>query len=135
MRKFKVTIKGVSYDVTVEEYTNENVSAQAAVAAKEPERKEEVVSSNAPAVGEEKTVPTVSKNVGDGEMIKAPMPGTVVKVAVSVGESVNSGDMLLVLEAMKMENEIFSPVSGKVTSVSVSQGTNVNSGDVLLTIA
>ncbi len=123
MRKFKVTVNGVSYDVTVEECTGENISAHM-----QP-------SVSAPAKVEEKVTESVSQIPGVGEKITAPMPGTIVNVAVNVGDSVNSGDLLLVLEAMKMENEIFSPVSGRVTSVTTSQGANVNSGDVLLTIA
>ncbi|MBO4971459.1 MAG: biotin/lipoyl-binding protein, partial [Clostridia bacterium] len=72
---------------------------------------------------------------GEGEPVNAPMPGTVVKVCVKSGDSVKSGDVLCVLEAMKMENEIVAHKDGTVSSVTVSQGASVNSGDVLLTIA
>ena len=60
------------------------------------------------------------------------MPGTIVKINVSVGDAVKKGSVLLVLEAMKMENEIMAPCDGKVVSVSVQSGTSVNSGDVLI---
>jgi glutaconyl-CoA decarboxylase len=62
------------------------------------------------------------------------MPGKVLKVAVSVGAQVNSGDVLLILEAMKMENEIQAPVSGTVKEVRVKDGDSVNTGDVLVVL-
>ena len=67
--------------------------------------------------------------------VSSPMPGTIVAVKVSVGDSVKKGDVLCVLESMKMENEIFAPQDGTVASVSVSQGTAVNAGDTLISLA
>ena len=63
------------------------------------------------------------------------MPGTILKVNVAAGQTVKEGDLLVVLEAMKMENEIFAPKSGTVTQVAVSKGASVNTGDVLVVIA
>ena len=63
------------------------------------------------------------------------MPGTILDVKVSAGQAVKSGDVLMILEAMKMENEIMAPKDGTVTSVSASKGASVQSGDVLCTIA
>ena len=63
------------------------------------------------------------------------MPGTILDVKVSVGQKVNAGDVLCVLEAMKMENEIPAPKAGTVTSVVASKGSSVNAGDVLVTLA
>jgi biotin carboxyl carrier protein len=63
------------------------------------------------------------------------MPGTILDVRVSVGDTVKEGDILMILEAMKMENEILAPVSGTVTGVQVSQGAAVNSGDLLAVLA
>jgi biotin carboxyl carrier protein len=63
------------------------------------------------------------------------MPGTLLDVKVSVGQAVKSGDVLMILEAMKMENEIMAPKDGTVTSVSATKGASVQSGDVLCTIA
>ncbi|MEG2380746.1 MAG: biotin/lipoyl-containing protein, partial [Oscillospiraceae bacterium] len=66
--------------------------------------------------------------------VVAPMPGKIVDVKVKVGQTIKEGDLLAVLEAMKMENEIMAPAAGKVVSVSVSGGTSVNTGDILVSI-
>ena len=71
----------------------------------------------------------------DGTQVKCPMPGTILDVRVSVGDTIKEGDILMILEAMKMENEILAPVSGKVTAVQVSKGAAVNSGDLLAVLA
>ena len=63
------------------------------------------------------------------------MPGTILDVRVNVGDTVKEGDILMILEAMKMENEILAPVSGKVAAVQVSKGAAVNSGDLLAVLA
>lgn len=72
--------------------------------------------------------------VGAGEAMQAPMPGAILDVRVQPGASVKAGQILLILEAMKMENEIVAPRDAVVTQVSVSKGANVNTGDVLLYI-
>jgi len=71
---------------------------------------------------------------GEGEAIKAPMPGTIVDVKVSVGSSVKKGDILLVLEAMKMENELAAPFDGVVSQVLAVKGTSVAADDVLILV-
>ena len=72
--------------------------------------------------------------VAGGTKVNAPMPGTIRDVVVSVGATVKKGDNLLVLEAMKMENEILSPADGTIKQVLVGKGASVNSGDVLVVI-
>ncbi|MDO4349584.1 MAG: biotin/lipoyl-containing protein, partial [Eubacteriales bacterium] len=72
--------------------------------------------------------------VAGGEKVTAPMPGTVLDVKVSQGASVKKGDILLILEAMKMENEIMAPCDGTVKQVVVNKGASVNSGDALIVI-
>ena len=71
---------------------------------------------------------------GSGECVSAPMPGNIIKVNVSVGQAVKEGDVLCVLEAMKMENDIMAPKSGTVTQVLTSKGSNVDTGAPLVVI-
>ena len=66
--------------------------------------------------------------------VTAPMPGNILDIKVSVGDTVNADDVVIILEAMKMENEIFAPASGKVIAINTTKGASVNSGDTLLVI-
>lgn len=113
MRKFRVNVNGTSYDVAVEELSGSQASAPAPAAA-------------APA-------PAAPVAKGDGESVAAPMPGTILGVNVNVGDAVKSGQVIMILEAMKMENEIMAPCDGKVKSV-VTKGAAVTTGDVLAVI-
>ena len=122
MRKFNVTVNGQTYEVEVEE-VNGAASAVSPVAA-----------NPAPAAAPAK--PAAPKAAaGAGDPVKAPMPGNILDVKVKQGDKVKSGDTLVILEAMKMENAIPSPRDGTVTSVLVSKGATVSSGDILATIA
>ena len=71
---------------------------------------------------------------GSGEKVNAPMPGTVLDVKVNVGDTVSKGQVIMILEAMKMENDIVASCDGKITSVLAKKGDTVNSGDALATI-
>ena len=118
MRTYKITVNGQVYNVDVEE-----IGASAPVAAP----------AAAPApVAAPAAAPVVA---GAGESVKAPMPGTILDVKVAAGQKVNAGDTLVVLEAMKMENEIPAPKAGTVAQVIVSKGASVNAGDVLVVLA
>lgn len=128
MRNFKITVNGKAYDVQVEE---NGAVATAPVAA--PTAPVAAAAPAAPAAPVAPTVPAATP-AGAGEEINAPMPGTILKVLVSVGQDVAEGQAVVVLEAMKMENEITSPVSGKVTAVCVNQGDSVDAGKVLVTV-
>ncbi len=122
MKRFNVTVNGVSYDVTVEEI-NEGATTpvQAPVAPKA-----------APAAAP-KAAPVQNGTAG-AIKVKAPMPGNIIKVNVNVGDTVKKGDVLCVLEAMKMENDISAPSDGTVASVNVQKGASVQSEEVLITL-
>lgn len=117
MKNLKITVNGVVYDVQVEETDGSAVST-APVSAPAPKA--------APAKKQETAV--------SGEPVKSPMPGTIVNVLVKPGQAVKTGDVLVVLEAMKMENEIKSAKDATVVSVAVNKGESVDTGAVLVTL-
>ena len=94
----------------------------------------------APAAPAQEVAPTAAPAAapavtGAGEKVDSPMPGTILKVNVAAGQTIKEGDLLVILEAMKMENEIYAPKSGTVSQVLVQKGASVNTGDVLVVIA
>ena len=112
MKKYRVNVNGTAYEVEIEEMAGAPVAAPVAAPAAAP----------APAAS------------GAGESINAPMPGNILSVNVAAGDTVKKGQVLMVLEAMKMENEIMAPRDGKVTAVAVAKGAGVESGALLCTI-
>ena len=118
MRKYRVTVNGTVYEVELEEITGAVPAAASAAAAPAP--------AAAPAAA-----PAPAAPAGEGEQITSPMPGTILAVNVTVGQSVKKGDVLMVLEAMKMENEIMCPRDGVVSSVQAAKGASVESGTLL----
>ncbi len=135
MRKFQITVNGQAYEVEVEEI-GASVSAPAA-APVAPAAPAPVAAAPAP-VAVAKPAPVAAKPasapVQGGEAVKAPMPGNILEVKVTNGQSVKKGETLVILEAMKMENDIPAPRDGVVASVNVQKGATVNSGDVLVSI-
>ena len=123
-KRYNITVNGTVYEVEVEEL-GEGVSTSTSAPAA-PQAK-------APAAAAPKA--TSSPAAGKGTPVNAPMQGTILKVAVSTGASVKKGDLICLLEAMKMENEIFAPCDGTVTSVAVSAGQTVATGALIATIA
>ncbi len=119
MKNLRITVNGTAYDVQVEELGADAAAAPAPAPAK-------------PAAAP-KAAPKAAA-AGAGEKVAAPMPGTIVSVNVTNGQSVKAGDVLVVLEAMKMENEIKAPSDGTVTSVVVAKGESVDTGATLVTI-
>lgn len=123
MKNYKITVNGTTYDVAVEEVGAGSAPASAPAAAPAP----------APAPAAPAAKPAASGSQGS-VVVSAPMPGKILAVKTEVGKAVKKGDVLLVLEAMKMENEIVAPEDGTVASVDVTVGASVESGDTLATL-
>lgn len=122
MKKFKITVNGQTYEVEVEEIGGSGQSVSPSVE-QQPQTQ--------PAKIETVSTPEVSTA---GTPVTAPMPGAILDIKVNVGDQVEEGDVVAVLEAMKMENELSAPVSGKVLSISFNKGTSVEANDTILTI-
>lgn len=131
MRKFIINVNGNSYEVEVEEVTAGGAPRPAAPAAPAAKPAPAPAAKAAPAPKAEKKEVAVSAGQ---EVVTAPMPGNILKVAVNEGSTVKAGDILLILEAMKMENEILAPRDGKVASIAVTTGASVNTGDKLVVL-
>ena len=125
MKNYRVTVNGIPYDVVVEEIGEVASSAPTAPAAP--------VAPAAPAAAPKAPAAAPKGNAG-ATAIKAPMPGTLIKVNVKAGDAVKKGDVLCVLEAMKMENDILAPADGVVATVEAAQGASVATDAVLVTL-
>ena len=125
--KYVVNLNGKNYEVEVTEQEAVVTNITAAAAAPAPVAAPVAAPAAAPA-------PVAQAVSAEGTTIPSPMPGTILNVNVTVGQAVKEGDVLIVLEAMKMENEIVAPEDGTIASINVSQGASVNSGDVLATL-
>ena len=112
MKKYRVNVNGTSYEIEIELMSESEAKA-------------------APAPSAQAAAPAAT---GEGEAIASPMPGTILDVKVNVGDSVKKGQVLMILEAMKMENEIMAGTDGVVTSIGVTKGASVQTGDALCTI-
>ena len=117
MKKYRININGKAYEVEVEEMGE--VQAP---------------SSNAQTDTADSS-PAPKTSSGTAEAISAPMPGTIVDIKVREGDAVKSGQVIMVLEAMKMENEIVAPKDGKIVAIKAAKGASVSSGEALLDIA
>jgi biotin carboxyl carrier protein len=129
MKKFNITVNGSTYEVEVEE-----IGGAAAPAARPaaPAAAPKAAAPAAPKAAAPKAAPKAAP--AGGNSITAPMPGTILDIKVKEGDTVKSGDVLVILEAMKMENEIMAPADGKVVSISTNKGASVNAGDVLVVL-
>lgn len=127
MRKFNISVNGKKYEVEVEEVGG----ASAPVSA--PKSAAPAPKPAAPAPAAAKPAAKAAPPAG-ATVVKAPMPGTIVSIKVNAGDTVKKGDVLVILEAMKMENEIMAPQDGKVVAVNTSNGVSVNTGDALVSL-
>jgi biotin carboxyl carrier protein len=153
MRKFLINVNGKSYEVEVEEIIGDKSSASMPVAIpqtptpvqvtaeqsapKAAELQAAAGSDNSSSTPQHKSEPVqTSSNAGPLGSLKvnAPMPGTILDIRVNAGDTIKKGQVVLILEAMKMENEIMAPEDGKITSINTSKGASVNSGDLLFTL-
>ena len=125
MSKYRITVEGKTYEMDVE-----LIGANGAVAAP-------VAKAAAPVAAAPKAAPAPvaakPAAVGSGS-VAAPMPGTILKVLKATGDTVKAGEVVLILEAMKMENEITAPVDGTIGSLSLTEGSTVAGGDLLFDV-
>ena len=121
MKKFQVTVNGNTYEVEVEELGGAFTPAAAPVAA-------------APKAAPKAPAAPAAPAAAGSTKVVAPMPGKIVDVKVSVGQSVKEGEVVAILEAMKMENEVVAPSAGTVASVNVTAGNAVETNDVIVTL-
>lgn len=128
LRKFKITVNGTEYLVEMEEIGAPQVASVPQPLVPTP------VTNPEPVVEPTTPVAPVQSSIATTDAMTAPMPGTILKILVNPGESVQENQPLMVLEAMKMENEIVAGKSGIVASIHVSSGDMVNPGDALITI-
>ena len=130
--KYKVTLNGRTYEVEVEAGKAMCVAEYEAYAPAAAPVAAPVAA--APVAAPAAAPAAAGVTVSGGESVNAPMPGNILKVAVTVGQTVKEGDLLVVLEAMKMENEIFAPKSGTVAQVLVQKGATVDTGATMVVL-
>lgn len=121
--KYVVTLNGKNYEVEVNETDAVVTNISDAVYTPAP------VAAPAPAAA-----PVAQSVSAEGTVIAAPMPGSIVNINVTVGQAVKAGDVVIILEAMKMENDITAPCDGTVKQIITTKGATVNTDDVLLVI-
>lgn len=129
MKTYRIKFNDQVYEVEVEEVGEVAATSTQPAPKKAPAKPAPQPKKAAPAP---KPAPAPKASSGDGEAVNAPMPGTIVDVKVKVGDSVKAGQVLVILEAMKMENEIVAPRDGEVTSIEASKNAAVALGDALV---
>ena len=123
MKRYNITVNGNTYDVVVEEVDSQGASAPVAAP---------VMTAAAPIAP--KAAPAAAPANAGGTKVISPMPGTILDIKVTAGQAVKKGDVICVLEAMKMENDIPAPCDGVVASINVQKGATVAANDVLASL-
>jgi len=137
MKKFKFTIRGNEYEVHINSFEDNVAEIDVNGTIYQVEMKEEVKTSKTPKLVRAKPVQTEEtkpKPVAGLSRVEAPLPGTIFKVIVKEGDTVKKGDTILILEAMKMENNILAEKDGLIKKLNVSEGDAVLQGDLLVEI-
>jgi glutaconyl-CoA decarboxylase len=135
MKKYNVIVNGHTYEVFVEDAGTVAQPSFAPAAVPVPISAPAPIAAPAPVAAAAEPEPApVAAPAADAEVVRSPMPGTIVSVAVKPGDRVKYGDLLFVLEAMKMENEIYAPHDATVTGVLVNAGANVNTNDSIIAL-
>ena len=125
MKRFLIRINGKTYDAEVEVV---GISASAPVAA--PAAAPAVAPAAAPAA----PVPAAAPAAGGPANVTSPLPGTVLRLCKNTGDSVAAGEVVMIVESMKMENEVVAPEAGRIASIAVAAGSAINTGDLLFTL-
>ena len=128
MKKYTITVNGTAYEVEVEDMGGAAVAAPKAAAPK-------AAAAPAPAAAPKAAAapaPAAAPVAAGAATVNSPMPGKILEVKVKAGDAVKAGDVLLILEAMKMQNEIMAPADGTIADVRVSAGQTVGTGDVMI---
>jgi glutaconyl-CoA decarboxylase len=131
MKKYNVTVNGEAFFVEVEEIGG---AAKATAPAPAPAAVSAPAAAPAPAPAPKPAPKPAPVSAPSGNTVASPLPGTVLRVNVAVGQAVKAGDVLLVLEAMKMENDITAPGDGVISAIHVSSGSTVQTGDALVSL-
>lgn len=127
MKKYTITVNGTAYEVEVEEMGGAAAAPKAAAPKAAPAPAAAPAPKAAPA-----PAPAAKPVAAGSATVSAPMPGKVLEVKCKAGDAVKAGDVLLILEAMKMQNEIMAPADGTISDVRVSAGQTVGTGDVMI---
>lgn len=131
MKKYNIKVNGTTYEVEVEEVGASETPVVSPIVRPAPAAP---TPAPAPTAAVPKETVAAAPIAAGAQTITAPMPGTVLEVKVAPGQAVKAGDILIILEAMKMENEILAPSDGTIDTVQTTKGASVNASDILVTI-
>ena len=138
LKKYRISVDGKSYEVEVEDVaagSSANIRTAPAASIASTAAAAPAPAAEAPKAAPAQPAASVAPADIKGETLRAPMPGTILSVTATVGQAVKRGDILLVLEAMKMENEIVAHIDGTISGIYVQKGATVNAGDTLVAFA